>query len=482
MMRALFRDTIIYGLSAVLSRGLSLIVLPIYTRILAPADYGVLDMVMVIGTFATLLVALEITQALARFYGDTEGVEAKRRMASTALWFTLAAYAVASSIAFLLAEPLAAWLLGSADMAGALRVGLAGIAANGLFYLAQNQLRFELRSGAYAAISLVYSFALVGLGVLLGYGFGLGLIGVLWGQFAGTLLAGLLGLWLLRSSYGLAFDPALLRSMLHFSFPLVPSGLATFFTLYSNRLLLNGIEGLDAVGLFGVAARVGGAIALLIVGLQSALTPLIYAHYKEPETPGQLARLAEQFTALALACCLGLGIFAWEILALFAEAGYIGAAPLVLFLAPATLLGQMYIFFPGIAIAKRTHLQLYIVAATALATVALNWLLIERAGLFGAALATLLASLLFFGLWAWTSQRLYKLPLSWTKMGAGTLLFLVAAAAGLWLQGAGLAPLLLFAAKSGILLLFLAGTAACGLLRPADLARLGRRMAGRAAA
>ncbi|HEX9931953.1 MAG TPA: oligosaccharide flippase family protein, partial [Allosphingosinicella sp.] len=252
MMRALFRDTIIYGLSAVLSRGLSLIVLPIYTRILAPTDYGVLDMVMVVGTFATLLVALEITQALARFYGDTEGAEAKRRMASTALWFTLAAYAVASAIAFAVAEPIAAWLLGSAEMAGALRVGLAGIAANGLFYLVQNQLRFELRSGAYAAISLVYSIAMVGLGVLLGYGFDLGLIGVLWGQFAGTLLAGLLGVWLLRGSWGWTFDGALLRSMLLFSLPLVPSGLASFFTLYSNRLLLNELEGLDAVGLFGV--------------------------------------------------------------------------------------------------------------------------------------------------------------------------------------------------------------------------------------
>jgi hypothetical protein len=68
------------------------------------------------------------------------------------------------------------------------------------------------------------------------------------------------------------------------------------------------------------------------------------------------------------------------------------------------------------------------------------------------------------------------------KMGAGTALFLIAAATGLRLQGAELAAAWLFAAKSGVLLLFLAGTAACGLLRPADLARLGRRMAGRAAA
>lgn len=480
MMRALFRDTIVYGLSAVVSRGLSIVILPIYTRILSPTDYGVLDMIFVALTFANLLVALEITQALARFYAEVDGEAAKRRMASTTLWFTVGAYAAASAAAFAAAEPLSNWLLGP-GRAGAFRIGIATIAANGIFYLAQNQLRFALRSGAYAVLTLVYSLAMVGLGILLAYGYGLGLLGVLWGQLTATLLAAALGLWMLRDSYRLEFDGAVLRGMLAFALPLVPSGLATFLTMYSNRLLLNGIEGLDAVGLFGVGARVAGAIALLIVGLQAALTPLIYAHYKEPDTPRQLARLTEQFTAAALACCLVLGVFAPEILALFAEARYRGAAPLVSFLAPATLLGQMYIFFPGITIAKRTRLQLAIFAVTAVATIALNWFLIGAMGLTGAAIATFLASLLFIALWAGTSQRLYPLPIEWPRIAAGSALFAAAAAAGLWLHASGLASLWLFLAKSAFVLSFMIGTVACGLVRIGDLARLARGIVGRPA-
>lgn len=481
MIRTLARDTVIYGSAAILSRGLSLVVLPIYTRILSPTEYGALDMIMVVGSFALLIVALEITQALARFYADAEGEAAKRRMASTALWFTAAAYAVAGALAFAAAEPLAAWVLGDAAMASILRVGLAGIVANGFFYLVQNQLRFALRSKAYAAISLVYAFATLGLGVLLGYGFALGLAGVLWGLFLGTAAAAALGLWLLRQSYAFEYDRALLRTMLAFSLPLVPSALATFLTLYSNRMILNGLGGLESVGLFGVAARLASAITLLIIGLQSALTPLIYAHYREPETARQLARLTEGFTAAALACCLALGLYAREILALFVEHRYMGAAPLVLFLAPATLIGQMYIFFPGITIAKRTRLQLLIFAVTAAATVALNWVLIKAFGLTGAALATVCASLLFIVLWAATSQRLYPIPVSWSRIGASCLLFAGAAAAGLWLQDGGLAPLPLAAAKAGLVLLFFLGAIACGILPTADLARLGRRLLGRAA-
>lgn len=482
MIRTLARDTLIYGSAAILSRGLSLVVLPIYTRILSPVDYGALDMVMVIASFAVLLVALEITQALARFYAEADTDSAKRRMASTALWFTAAAYAVAGAAAFVLARPLAAWLLGSADMAGILKIGLAGIVANGFFYLAQNQLRFALRSKAYAVVSIVYAVGTLGLGVLLGYGLAMGLAGVLWGLFAGTALAAALALLLLRRSYRFEYDGALLRTMLSFSLPLIPAALATFFTLYSNRLLLNEMKGLDAVGLFGVASRIAAVITLLIIGLQSALTPLIYANHKEPETPPQLAWLIERFSALALACCLGLGLFAWEILALFVERRYIGAAPLVLFLAPAALLGQMYIFFPGIAIAKRTHLQLYIFAATAAATIGLNWLLIEAAGPLGAAVATLLASLLFMALWTGTSQRLYPIPIRWRRIATGLGLFAAAAAAGLWLQGSGLATMPLMIAKGAVILLFVAGTVACGLVRPSEFTRLRRGMSGRAAA
>jgi O-antigen/teichoic acid export membrane protein len=481
MIRTLARDTLLYGVSAILSRGLSLFVLPIYTRILSPVEYGALDIVMVIGSFATLLVSLEITQALARFYQETEGEAAKRRMASTVLWFTAAAYALAGAGAILAAEPLATWLLGSADMAGILRIGFLGIVASGFFYLVQNQLRFALRSKAFAVISLVYAFATLALGVLLGYGVGLGLAGVLWGLFMGTAAAAALGLWLLRDSYRLEYDGPLLRTMLAFSMPLVPSALATFLTLYSNRMILNGLEGLYAVGVFGVAARVASVITLLTIGLQSALTPLIYAHHREPGTPRQLARLVEGFSAAALGCCLALGLFAWEILALFVERRYMGAAPLVLFLAPATLLGHMYIFFPGIPIAKRTRLQLLIFTVTAAATAALNWLLIEVADLSGAAVATLLASVLFISLWTLASQRLYPIPISWSRILGGSGLFVAAGAGGLWIEASEISGGATIAAKAALLLLFGLGTIACGLVRRAELAGLTRRMLRRPA-
>lgn len=428
-MRSLFRDTLIYGIAAAVSRGLSLLVLPIYTRMLAPVDYGALDMITVAASLAMLIVALEIGQALARFHGEVEGTDSRRRMASTALWFAITAYSAVLAVALIYARPLSYWLFGSV-METSFRIGAAFIAMNGVFYLMQNQLRVELRSASYAVLALVYAFTTIGLGLLLGYWLDFGLNGVLCAQLLAATLSVSVGFWLLRRSYGLCLDTGMLRRMLRFSAPLVPSGLATFLTVYANRLLLKDLIGLEAVGLFGVATRLASIITLLIFGLQVAITPLIYAHYREAETPPRLARIFEGVLALALALCLSLGLFADELLAVFASPGYAAAGNLIMPLAPALLFSQLYIFFPGIAISYKMHLQLVIFAITGGASLLFNWLLISEFGLPGAVFATLLVSSLFLIMWIPVSQRFYPLPISWAAVGCLGILFIAAALVG----------------------------------------------------
>lgn len=480
-LRNLYRDTLIYGLAAVLSRGLALVVLPIYTRMLSPADYGALDMITVAGTLATLIVALEVTQAVARLYGEAKSDAERRTMASTALWFAVATYGAALISAVIAARPLAELLLGP-GMTVPFRIGAGFIAASGVFYLVQNQLRVELRSKDYAVVSLLYAGVTISLGVLLGYLLDFGLNGVLGAQLVAALVSALVGLRMLRPSFGLQFDPRMMREMLHFSMPLVPSGLATFLTLYANRLLLNAMINLEAVGLFGVAARIAGIITLLTIGLQSSLTPLIYAHYRDADTPPRLARLVEVFAVIALGGCLALGQFAGELLALLAEPRYAPAAGFVMALAPATLLSQAFIFFPGIAIARRMHLQLLVFAITGAVSLLANWLLIGLLGLPGAVLATLVSGALFLALWIWISQRLYPLPVRWARVGTLSLLFAGAALASLALLDAGLPAAASILLRLALLAAFAGSAVWIGLVHLADLRTMGERILGRFAA
>jgi len=455
MLRLALRDSLIYGMASILSRGLAIFLLPIYTRVLSPADYGVYDLLITLVALANLVVALEVSQGLARYWADTADAAARVRFASTALLFTLGMYLVVCGLALVFAKPFTVFLMGDVAYVDAFRLGMVFVVLNGLYYLVLNQFRWEFRSREFACISLGHAmltlvFAL-GFCVLLDWG----LEGVLLAQIAATLICLLVALWRLRSSFRPVFDTDALQRMLAFSLPLVPSGVAIFTSLYINRFALLQYASIEEVGLYGLATRIAGLIILLILGAQAALTPLVYQHAERPETPSQLSRLFSWFAALALLGCLALGLLASELVYLFATADYASAAPLVSILAPAILLSQMYVFAPGIGIRKKTLYQLVVTLLAAAVSVLANWILVPIFGMAGAAWATLLSSVVFLWGWFWVSQRLYRVPYAWRQLRICLLAFIACVLAGRVLETLGQPLLLEFVGKVA-LLLFLA--------------------------
>lgn len=476
MLKAVLRDSFVYGLASVLSKGLAIFLLPLYTRVLSPVDYGAYDVLVTLSVLVNLVVALEISQGLSRYWTDTTEPVARMRLASTSLWFSVLMYGLFVVVGVLAAPQLSALVLGDVRYFDVFRLGVGFMAINGIYYLLLNQFRWELRSKAYALVSVAYAFFTLLFAMFFCLWLGLGLVGVMQAQLMAVLLACLLCLWLLRRTYGLLFDVGQLHAMLRFSAPLVPAGLAVFISLYVNRFALNHFGNLEDVGHFAIGSRIAALSALLILGVQAALTPLVYQHYRDPQTPGQIARLFSWFMAVALGGCLFLALFARELLMLFATPEFMAGAALVGVLAPALLLSQMYIFAPGIAIAKKTHWQLWVTLLSAAASVAGNWVLVPLWGIWGAALATLLASSLFFLCWLSLSQRLYRIPYAWRALLLSSLGFVVCAGVGVQLEAMSLALPLKLLLKILLMCVLLALVVVCGLLPLADLRAVVQQM------
>ena len=484
MLRRFLRDSAVYGIASVLSRGVSFLLVPLYTRALAPGDYGIVDMIVMLTSLVNLTVALEISQAVARFYGDASTEGERVVLASTSLWFTVAAYALFGVLGTVAAAPLSAVLLDSTAHAGVMRLAMASIVSYGLFYLVQNQLRWMLEPIRYAVASLAMTVVTVVVAILLVTVLHMGVRGVMLAQFAGNLAGGVIALVFARGQYRLRFDWPVCRAMLRFSLPLVPSGVGVFVALYVDRIMIRAVLSLHEVGIFGVGYRIASIIALLMVGIQGALTPLIYAHHREPETPHQLARIFRLFAAAALLAILALTAFARDIIALAATPEYSRAAAVVPLLAPALLLASMYVFAPGLTIAKRTGAVALLNIGGAVLNTVLNLLLVRPFGIVGAAAATFLSTAGVFAGYVVLSQRLYPIPHRWGRLCAA----LLGAIAGSVL----LVATPLGSAGPGVRCLFLA-ILACwlllvGLVTPEELRkgsavvlrRFGPRLAGSA--
>ena len=414
MIERLMRDGVVYALAAMVSRGVTFLLVPVYTRMLDPAHYGALELILTAGLLVNLVVALEVGQGLAREWAEQPDDARRRSLASTALTFTVLAHVVFLGFALVASAALTQALLGSRSFEAELRAGLVFVAVNAVFLQLQNQFRWGLRARSYAAVSVLYGVLTLVLGAGLGRTFGLE--GILWGQALAASASCAASLILLRGQVRIALDRPQLARMLRFSLPLVPSGVAIFASFYVNRLILATLATLPEVGILGVGQRVAAVTTLLIVGLQGALMPLIFRHHHEPGVPAQLARIFEGFAAIAMLACLLLSVFTRELIGWLAPPEFAAAASLLPWLAPAALLSQMYIFAPGIAIARKTSWQLVLTSLSAVLAIGLNVLLIPQWGAWGAAVATCVAAVLFLALWVAASQRLYALPLRWQAL------------------------------------------------------------------
>src|SRR5206468_582703 len=105
------------------------LLLPLYTNLLSPADYGVLEIILLVGTFLNVFFGLQTVTQLLRFYHACEGERDRREVVSTAIIFTGAVTAAAILPADLLRDRislalfgtvaigLAAWVLGQTGLA-----------------------------------------------------------------------------------------------------------------------------------------------------------------------------------------------------------------------------------------------------------------------------------------------------------------------------------------------------------------------------
>jgi O-antigen/teichoic acid export membrane protein len=407
----------VYGLAALLSQGIGLLLFPFLAHHFSPRQYGIIDILTLVAILASLTVALEINQGLGRHFVDASDRE-RIDYASTALLFTIVAYTVFAAVTLPLAAPLTRVLLAPGVDPWVTRIAIVWIWVAGIVYLAQDQLRWHMRPRAYALVAVTTATVTASSTVALVLGFGVGVIGALLGQLAGALAAAVVVFLLSRDAYAPRFDRRKLWVMLAFSLPLVPSSIGVFLNGFADRLVLQHTRSLADVGVYGIAFRIATIVTLLLAGVQGAATPLILARHEEATTRDELARIFRLFSAVALIAFMVVSLFADTEIRILASVAYARAEILVPYLFMSALLFGVYIFAPGLTIVKRTGTFACISISAGVLNLALALALVPPFGIRGAGLATAASSGWFFMLTMFFSQRHYAVAHDWVRLGA----------------------------------------------------------------
>lgn len=410
MIKSFIKNSAIYTIATVLTRGIAIFLVPIYTRYLTPSEYGIIDYFMILASIINLTIALEISQAVVRYYQDSVNIKEKRSYVSTAFLFTIFVYVLYFLISFVFSSELSSLFLDDENMSVLFMIASGAIATNGIFYFVQNQLKFEIRPKDVAIVSIVNVLVLSSIAIYLLVVVGLKVESIFIAQIVANLVSSILAVYMARNSYGFVFVYEKFKEMIAFSYPLVFSGIAVFVASMIDRIAIKDLLGLEELGIFGIAYRFAAIAGLVMVGFQSSLMPLVYKHYKEENTPKDISKIFNIFSIFALFTVSGSILFAKEMVVLFTTEVFYSSASLIAVLVMAVFFSNMYIFAPGIGIAKKTKLTAMITISSAILNTILNYTLIPILGLSGAAYATFISAISAFLLYMILAYKYYPIP------------------------------------------------------------------------
>jgi O-antigen/teichoic acid export membrane protein len=425
------RHSLIYGLGGLVSRILAVLLLPVYTHYLTPADYGKIETLIALTTVLGIVLRAGISSAFFRFYFDAADDAARRTVLRTSFWFTMGGGTLGLVLLLALAEPISELLFGTSNSANLVRAAGVALWATINYEQLTSLFRVEERSVAFVAASLANVLLTIGVTLVLVVWLEKGAIGVIVGNFSGTLLVYLALLGFRREQLGLELDRGLLRSMNRFGIPLVPTALFLWVTNFSDRFFLVGLADVAEAGLYSVGVRVASAMVLLLTAFRLAWPAFAYSIRDEDEAKRTYAFVLTYLTVVTAWVALGLTLLAPWIVDVLAAPRFAESSRVVGPLAFASVAFAAYIVVAiGVGRVRRTQFNWVVTGAAAAVNVVLNLVLIPPYGMMGAAVATVAAYVTMALGMAWWSQRIYPVPYQWRRVATAALAAVALAAAG----------------------------------------------------
>jgi O-antigen/teichoic acid export membrane protein len=368
--------------------------LPVYSRALGPAGYGLLSLTTATTALLAGVMVVGGDVALARFWVDARTQREQRQLASTWILF-LTAWSVVVALVALAAVPLLAEAMRpGTNFATLLVVGVAALIPAQLSRMLAQVLRNSFRPVAYSAMlvlnaALDVAFALVFVLLL-----DLGVLGILLGLLVGETCGAIARLPLVKPFIGTDFDWSLLPPLLKFGLPFIPASLAAWVLRAADRVALGTHVTAEELGYYGLAVSLVLPLTLVTGALGQAWIPRIaQIDAADRSEAGKATSVAIGWSLAGLGgAAMAAGALAPLLIAIVGGPEYAESASVLPLLALGAALAGVGLFTgTGLTLRKATWVIPIVTAAAAVLDIVMLVVLVPSFGLIGAAASVVLA-------------------------------------------------------------------------------------------
>lgn len=383
----LTKNTILLSIGTIMTKGINLLMIPLFSSWLSTEDYGSFDLLCTYVSLLIPFITMSSSDAIFRFSVDKDDEKEKIRYISTGFFIS----AVNAIVFSLVIAVVGFW--GHWNMA----VPFITLLVTELF---NNHLQGFMRAlkklSIYSFASVITTFGIAIAVTVLVLGFHLGLSGIIYGYALGYLIGEILLIFVTRYWKYLNFSLVNMKTakeLIGYAYPLIPNNICWWFINVSDRTLINLFLGNTFNGIYAIAYKVPNFCASIFnvfsISWQEAAVDLLDSNDRN----NYYNNIYNRTVATMISLCGGLLALNFFLFQYIFDVRYYDAKLYSPILITSVIFGALTQYFGGIQISlKRTKENGLTTMIGAAINVIIDLMLINQIGLYAAALSTLVAN------------------------------------------------------------------------------------------
>ena len=384
-----------YGFGNLFIRSLSFILLPLYSNLISTEEFGNFALLMSAYAIGVVLYQFGMQGALNKFFIEEESEEKKKLIFSSIFNSIILIGIIFTAIFWFTAPQISIIIFDNTKYSYLLILIIITILVETLTFF----ILFLLKTKELARKAVTYS--IIGgvinllLNIILVYYYRLGVPGIILSQFIASTILLFLLINIIRYDYIPKIDGAIFRIILRFSFPLLLANLLTAGVNVADRFILNHLMGREEVGIYSFSYRIAIVMNVFVASFSTAWNPHSLNLFYSKDYKQAFGKTLTKLVALSCVLLLVVSLFARHLfelniynISIFNPAYKAGVViiPLVLIGYIFNGISSFYSVYP--AISNKTYHFLFADLIAFGSNIILNFVLIPKIGILGAAFAT----------------------------------------------------------------------------------------------
>lgn len=416
--RSMLKATGIYSVGTLAAKLVGFVLIPIYTKYLSPADYGVLELLDLTADVLLMLSGTRLGQALFYYHFKAPDEEARNSHVTTAFLGSCILGLAVASLAGLIGPILSLVVFGTRNYTWYLQLVMAALVFRLPAEIGFCAVRAFNRSTEYVILSVLSLVISCTLNIIFLAHFHMGVVAVLWSSIISSgSVTGYMA-WTIFSRLPARFRWSLFTQQVRYALPLGASGLGDFTLHFGDRFFLRPAVPLSQLGIYSLAYKFGMTISSFVhLPFNLYWSSQVVRIVESPDGEKKYVRVSTYLMLVLTTGAVLLSLFIRPVVAVMADPAYHESARYVPWIAAIYVVRAIgahlrYIF----VVEKRTELELYVTWFGAGLCFAAYALLIPRLKLWGAVLATGLAFASILVASIWKAQRVRRMNFEVRRM------------------------------------------------------------------